>query len=289
MSRWLRRSLILLAALALSGFAAKSYGVQAVERMGLISRPVGPESPLTFGVPYDSFDIASGDRALKARLVQPSDTAPMVLVYHGTAESVSSWADVQALWAKAGVGSMVFDYSGFGDSGGDRTADNLQGDAGAAWRAFIARTPHAKRHVALGYSLGTGVLMDEARRLSPPPDGLVLTAGYSSAREAAAYFGIVPTWAVRWLPDRWNSVRNATRQRLPLLLLHSDADETFPLWMPRAIYDAAPGPKGFAVVHGFSHPEGHKRPTLAYWEPAIRFAATGALPAAPPPEAPRPR
>ena len=281
MRPWSRRAVAIFGVLAVSALAVSACGVQAIERMGLISRPVGPESPATYGVPYDSFDIDAGGRRLKARLVQPADTMPMVLVYHGTAESVSYWADVQALWARAGVGSLVFDYSGFGDSEGARTADHLQEDAVAAWQAFVARTPRARRRVALGYSLGTGVLMQQLPALTPPPDGLVLAAGYSSAREAAAYFGLVPKWAIPMLPDRWNSVANARRTTLPLLLLHSDADKTFPLWMPQAIRAAAAGPAALAVVHGYSHPAGHRTPTMQYWGAALDFAREGTLPAAP--------
>lgn len=257
---------------------ARAYGVQAIEQVGLISRPVGPESPATFGVPYDSFDILSGGRRLKARLVQPTDSAPMILLLHGTAESVSYWGDVQALWARAGVGSLVFDYSGFGDSDGPKGADQVEEDARSAWDEFVRRTPRAARRMAMGYSLGTGILMEQVGSFAPPPEGVVLAAGYSSAREAAVHFGIAPRWARPWLPDRWNTVRNAARSRIPLLLLHSDADQTFPLWMPQQVLASAAGPRALAVVRGYKHNEGHARPTEDYWGAALTFARTGRLP-----------
>src|SRR5678816_3292547 len=86
----------------------------AVERNGLIVAPDGPETPATFGAPFERLSLASGDRTLDATLVHAAqDTAPALLIFHGTAEAVSYWADTQALLYRHGITSMVFDYSGF--------------------------------------------------------------------------------------------------------------------------------------------------------------------------------
>ena len=121
-------------------------------------------------------------------------------------------------------------------------------------------------------------LVKEFPALVPEPQGLALVASYSSAREAAVRFGAIPNWAAPILPDLWNSVENIAAVRAPVLVVHSDADQLFPLSMPRQIFRAAHEPKSFVQLHGYKHEDGHLRPDSAYWDGVLRFARTGVLP-----------
>src|ERR1043165_629120 len=119
--RWIRLGAFILVLAVVYG-GVRRFAFLQVERSGLIAAPNGPETPATFGAPFESISIASGDRKLDAILVRaPVDTAPAVLFFHGTAEAVSFWADTQALLYRSGITSMVFDYSGFGRSTGRAT------------------------------------------------------------------------------------------------------------------------------------------------------------------------
>jgi uncharacterized protein len=248
----------------------------AVERRGLISATNGPETPASFGAPFESLTIASGDRTLDATLVKAeSDRAPALLIFHGTAEAISYWADTQALLRRHGITSMVFDYSGFGRSTGRATAAHLEEDADAAYAEFVRRIGPTARPYVLGYSLGTGVVFDAVGRWQPPPAGVVFAASYSSARDGAVAFGLVPGWLTFLLPDLWNNVRDARNLRQPLLVLQSDADQLFPVSMAKAVFDAATVPKEMVVLHGYRHEAGHHEPTDDFWAPVVRFLRTG--------------
>ena len=177
--RWLIVPLMLFAVLP---FAARSIAYRTVEKNGLISKPVGPETPATFGVPFNRVVIPRGSYHLDGVMTRISDRAPVVVIFHGSAESVSYWADVQALLYKAGVSSYVFDYSGFGNSGGERSAEVIAEDVRRAWRHAAIQFPYAERRIALAYSLGSGFLVKEFPQLVPEPQGLALIASYSSAR-----------------------------------------------------------------------------------------------------------
>jgi hypothetical protein len=263
---------VLVVVLAVVFLGIRHFAFLAVERNGLITAPNGPETPETFGAPSERLSIVSGDRTLDATLVRaPVDSAPALLIFHGTAEAVSYWADTQALLYRHGITSMVFDYSGFGRSTGRPTAAHLEEDADSAYAEFARRAgPRARRYV-LGYSLGTGVVFDAVARFTPPPSGVVFMASYSSAREGAVAFGLIPRWATFLLPDMWNNVRDARNLRQPLLVVQSDADELFPVSMATAVYDAATVPKQMVVLHGYRHDDGHQRPTDDYWAPVVRF------------------
>ena len=273
--RWTRLRLFLLV-LAVVFFGIRRFAFMAVERNGLITAPNGPETPETFGAPYQQVSIVSGDRKLDATLVRaPTDTAPALLIFHGTAEAVSYWADTQALLYRHGITSMVFDYSGFGRSTGRPTAAHLEEDADSAYAEFVRRVGPRPRHYVLGYSLGTGVALDAVQRFVPAPSGVVFMASYSSARDGAVAFGLIPKWATFLLPDMWNNVRDTRDLRQPLLVVQSDADQLFPVSMAKAVYDAATVPKQMVVLHGYRHEDGHQRPTDEYWAPVVRFLYSG--------------
>jgi len=275
--RRLWRSLaVLVVVLTVVFVGIRRFAFRAVERSGLITTPNGPETPATFGAPFQRFTVASSGRSLDAILVQaPSDTAPALLIYHGTAEAVSYWADTQALLYRHGITSMVFDYSGFGRSTGKATAAHLEEDADAAYADFIKRIGTRARPFVLGYSLGTGVVFEAVGRWKPQPAGVVFAASYSSARDGAVAFGLIPSWATFLLPDMWNNVRDTRNLSQPLLVMQSDADQLFPVRMAKAVYDAAAVPKQMVVLHGYRHEDGHQRPTEEYWAPVVRFVSGG--------------
>jgi uncharacterized protein len=272
--RWKPLAAVVLV-LAVVFVGVRRFAFNAVERNGLVVVPNGPETPATFGAPYEELSIGSGDRTLDAVLVRAAaDTAPALLIFHGTAEAVSYWADTQALLYRHGVTSMVFDYSGFGRSSGRPSAANLEQDAGAAYAEFVRRVGARPRRYVMGYSLGTGVVFDAVARFTPKPSGIVFAASYSSARDGAVAFGLIPRWATFLLPDLWNNVRDTRNLTQPLLVMQSDADQLFPLSMAKAVFDAATVPKEMVVLHGYRHEDGHQHPTDDYWAPVVRFMTT---------------
>lgn len=274
--RRLKQLAVLTIVLAVVFAGIRRFAFLTVERRGLIGAPNGSETPETFGAPFERLSIGSGDRKLDATLVRaPSDTAPAVLVFHGTAEAVSYWADTQALLYRHGITSMVFDYSGFGSSTGRATVAHLEEDSDSAYAEFVRRIGPRARPFVLGYSLGTGVVFDAVTRFRPSPAGVVFVASYSSARDGAVAFGLIPKWATVLLPDLWNNVRDTRNLRQPLLVVQSDADQLFPVSMAKAVFEAATVPKQMVVLHGFRHEDGHLRPTDEYWMPVVRFLASG--------------
>jgi uncharacterized protein len=259
-------------------FIARAIAFRTVESNSLISRPVGPETPLDFGVQFARVNVPRGAYHLDGVMTKFSDRAPVIVIFHGSAESVSYWADVQALFYKAGISSYVFDYSGFGNSGGERRAAVIEEDVRQAWRDAAIQFPFAERRIALGYSLGSGFLVKEFPTLVPEAQGLALVASYSSARDAAVAFGSIPGWASLILPDLWNSVENIAEVHAPVLVVHSAKDQIFPMAMPRSVFSAANEPKAFVRLQGYTHEDGHVRPEANYWASVMTFAQTGRLP-----------
>jgi fermentation-respiration switch protein FrsA (DUF1100 family) len=152
----------------------------------------------------------------------------------------------------------------------------LRQDALAAWSQFVALTPKAARRVALGFSLGTGVLIDVAEELHPAPGLLVVAGGFASAREMAVALGYVPGWASWALPDLWNNEQRLSHVAAPVLIIHSRVDEVIPYRDAQRLCRAGGGPRRLLPLEGLAH-DGPLNPAGAgaFWQAVIDVAASG--------------
>jgi len=232
----------------------------------------GPETPATLGMPFERVVIASHDRRLEGCVVharQEPEAERAVLIFHGAGENISDWVLPQKLLRAGGISSMVFDYSGNGDSSGMATRRNLNEDARAAYRVFVSQFPKARSRALIGFSMGNAPLLDALPELNPPPSRVVLAAAFSSVRDLAHYSFGVPAVLCALLPDVWNDVEAARKIRVPALVLHSQDDRSDPIWMGRAIFDAIPNQKQMVTLHGFRHRDGFLK--KEWWAPVISF------------------
>jgi fermentation-respiration switch protein FrsA (DUF1100 family) len=215
----------------------------------------------------------SGARLLHAAYAPAEHgQAPALMVCHGDDECLSNWAPVQAMLAHSGIGSFVFDYSGYGASSGRPSVRHLREDARAAYRMFRAATPDATRHYVLGHSLGSGVLLDVAREFTPAPDGMIIASGFSSARAAAVQTGRVPARLAWLLPDPWNNAARLRRIGLPLMLVHSRDDQVLPLAHAERLAQAAANLQELVLFDGMPHDAAILADHMeAYWAPVIAF------------------
>ncbi len=260
---------------AMLGFAGARLAASWIaERELLMTKPNGPETPADCGLDCDRFVIASGTRALQAWFVYPPpdrSTRAAVLIFHGTHESISQWVPAQQYLAEHGIASMVFDYSGYGDSNGAPTVANLRQDAQAAYGAFSLRTGPGCSRFLLGYSLGTGVLLEGASAFGDSFDGVALIAGYTSAREASIARGVLPQWLSLVLPDLYNNVRQVRHLNRPLLVVHSADDQRLPAGMAERVFRAANEPKRLVMLEGLKHNAMVHGHAAQYLAPVVEF------------------
>src|SRR5258708_33127626 len=78
--------------------------------------------------------IPSGDRKLSGIYLSAGESAPALLICHGIGERVEYWGGVQTLLCNMGVSSLVFNYSGYGESSGTISCTHCEQDAIAACR-----------------------------------------------------------------------------------------------------------------------------------------------------------
>lgn len=214
--------------------------------------------------------IESGERRLSAVYVTArvlaAEDAPAILICHGIGELVEYWGGVQELLKAMGISSLVFNYSGYGESTGRVSVANCEEDALAAYKVLAERGHRSI--ILLGFSMGTGVGCAVASRMDV--DGFVLCEGFSSLRDAGLAMGF-PRWLTRSVPNAWDTVNCIGELRMPVLVVHSDEDGLFPLSMAVQVAKACGANGELLVIGGLPHNAPIFAPTEEYWEPIAEW------------------
>jgi predicted alpha/beta-fold hydrolase len=221
------------------------------------------------GVPIDaSHDAPPGTRDLA------------VVVAHGF---TGSWRRpamrrIAGLLTTSGAGAVSFDFRGHGRSGGVSTVGDLEVldvQAAVAW----ARELGYQRIATLGFSMGASVVVRHAGLYGRLEGGLVAVAAVSGP--SRWYYRGTPAmrrthWVIERPVGRLVS-RVALRTRIsaagwdpapapphelvariapvPLLVVHGDADQYFPVEHAEHLFAAAGEPKQLWIEPGFGHAE----------------------------------
>ncbi|MFN2596966.1 MAG: alpha/beta hydrolase [Pyrinomonadaceae bacterium] len=177
-----------------------------------------------------------------------------VIFFHGNGGNLGHVGWLGEALARRGFDVLLFDYRGYGRSGGEmRDENDLYADADAAYDFAVgARGAQPDRIVLYGQSLGTTAVADLASRRKC--GALIVESGLSSASDMAATM-------LPWLPrplralgrNRFESARKLASVHSPVLIVHGDPDHTVPTDNARRLYAAANEPKRLMIVAGADH------------------------------------
>lgn len=277
-------SLAVLLALGAAGFGARAYATRAMSSRAVTPKPLGATTPASEGLPFSRVAVETDDRTLigwwvRAR-AESGKVAPAVLFLHGNGSSISDYVALQKFFYRQGISSLVFDYSGFGASGGSPSLKNAIADAGSVARVFADSAGQGARKIAMGSALGSTVLLQAIDSVQPHVNGLVIEGVAASVREAAVRDGRIPKVIAPLVVDIGDNVAAAKSVRVPLLAIHSYADNRFPFEDAERVTAAVPGQSSL-VRHwrkGHSALLASSRP--CDWAPVLTFVKVGALPGA---------
>jgi len=203
--------------------------------------------------PYEQVDVPRADGVPQFTWVMragASDAGPWVLYLHGNASSVASQVNIAhyRVLRNAGLNVLAPEYRGFGGVPGSPTEAVLQADAQAAFD-YLRNTRRVPPHsiVIYGWSLGAAVAVDLASRV--PPAAMILEGAPASLVDLAGRR--YPFFPLRlFMRSSFDSIRNISTIRAPILFLHSTDDEVIPISEGRRLHKEARGPTMFVELHG---------------------------------------
>lgn len=225
-------------------------------------RPI-PKAP---GVMVSRHAIPMPTRTLDSVFVAPVQSPQAaVLICHGIGEIVDHWTGAQQLLAEHGIASLVFDYSGYGKSGGTVKWRAFEDDAVAAFSLLRTLLPDVPISL-LGFSMGSGVAAAILNRVSPVR--LILCSAFTSFRDAACVLGL-PRKFARALPRIWSAQETLAGCDLPILIVHCERDRAFPMRMARELASFSSKNAELIIVPQQAHNEAFCHPKMSYWSHVI--------------------
>ncbi|MFQ5509208.1 MAG: alpha/beta hydrolase [Leptospirillia bacterium] len=222
-------------------------------------------TPERVGLEFEEVGFSSTDGTpLHGWMLFPQGTERgTVLFLHGNAQNISTHL-ASVYWLPAhGFRVFLFDYRGFGKSGGSPSLAGAHQDAAAALALLRARPEvDPSRLIVFGQSIGAAI---SVHLVATDPVGgiraLVLESplyGYRDiTREKLGDIWL--TWPLQWplsflMPDRYSPYRFIKDvSPIPLLIIHGEADVTIPPTHSERLFAVAGEPKTYWSVPGVKH------------------------------------
>jgi fermentation-respiration switch protein FrsA (DUF1100 family) len=248
--RLLRIGALLLGVLALS-FLSGCWN-RVVESQVFFPDKTIEQTPADFGLRYEDVWFESGDGVrLHGWLVPASALTHLLLFCHGNAGNISHRLDNVRLLQQRGITVFIFDYRGYGHSGGHISERGFYLDSEAAHQVARKWTEQHKAKLTIfGRSLG-GIAATHLGAVQAC-DGLILESTFPNMGAIAKALYRLP-FTERLFKHRLNAMDEITQVRAPILFFHGDQDKIVPIQLGRELFEAAPRPKEFVTVTGAGH------------------------------------
>jgi pimeloyl-ACP methyl ester carboxylesterase len=174
--------------------------------------------------------------------------ARTVVFFHGNGQTMYDETGLAEELSSRGLGVVLVEYRGYGISYGDPpTEESLYADAEVVLD-YLASIGVGRERVALwGFSLGTGVAAEMARR--DRAARVVLVAPYTSIVDMGkSWAPFLPVSLI--MSHRFDTLAKAPSIKAPTLVAHGDADEVVPYAMGEKVAHAIPGAKLVTIAGG---------------------------------------
>jgi len=174
-----------------------------------------------------------------------------ILYCHGNAGNLSSRGPtLKKIRDALGESVLIFDYPGYGKSGGKPSEKGCYQAADAAYDWLLKQKIGPEKVVIYGGSLGGGVAVDLASRKKHR--ALVLTKSFTSLPDVGQH--LHPWLPVRWLMrNRFDNLGKIGGITSPVFIVHGTADSLVPFEQGQRLFAAANEPKQFMQVNGGDH------------------------------------
>jgi len=204
-------------------------------------------TPGDAGIPYEDVYFKTEDGLeLNGWYLNNGKENPTLLYCHGNAGNISNRLTHIRLFRGIGLNIFIFDYRGYGHSGGEVSEAGMYEDACAAYIYLKSRGDlDPPKIFPFGESMGGAVAIDLACKHNPP---LVIVQSVPTSMEA-----LFKAKRASHFRGMFDSLSKITHLRSPLLMIHGDRDEIVPYRLGRELFKAANRPKEFYRIKGAGH------------------------------------
>ncbi len=237
-----------------------------------------PTTPAAWGLKYEAIDFKSADGTpLHGWFIPAKNKAAKgtIVFSHGNAGSISYHLGFCAWMAEASYNVFLYDYRGFGKSGGTVDRRGMIDDVKAAF-AYAMKRPDIDhtRLVSFGHSLG-GAQSVTALGETPVKGlrAIIIDGAFASYQAMARIIGgqlgaslVTDELAPKDFVKKLSPV--------PFLVVHGTNDEVVPVSQGRQLYEAAAQPKTLFEVKTGRHGTALSRDNGAYRKKLIAWLDT---------------
>ncbi len=228
---------------------AVTYFVSGYVEKRLLFHPVRKlqTKPQQIGLAFEEITLQATDGVnVHAWFIPHPQPLATVLFSHGNSGNISTRLPKLRVFHELRLSVLLYDYRGYGQSGGSPTEPGLYLDGQTAydWLANQKKIS-GDRLIAYGESLGGAVSVHLAARNKL---GAIILEGTFAKYEEVARHHYPLLWRFRRM--KFETVRLVESLTLPTLVLHSSEDEIIPVDQGRQLFAAAKQPKAFVELHG---------------------------------------
>ncbi len=224
--------------------------------------------PGVIGLDFEEVWLQSGGKRIHGWFIPAAAPRATLLFCHGNAGNISHRLDSIKRFHDLQLSVLIFDYRGYGRSGGRPGERVTYQDARAAWDYLTGeRGLRPDEIVLFGRSLGGAVAIELATVTDPM--ALIVESCFTSAVDMG-------TKTYPWLPIRlvsrirYDSLRRVGEIDAPKLFIHSIDDEVVPFGMGKRLYGRAQRPKQFLKIRG-GHQDGFMVSARLYTDTIAEF------------------
>ena len=168
------------------------------------------------------------------------DNYKTILYFHGNAGKLENRIYKLNHFKDLDVNFLIIAWRGFSGNEGKPTENNLYIDGNSAIEWLKKKDVVEKDIIIYGESLGTGIATEIAQNKNFA--GLILETPFTSMVEAAKnFYPYIPVGLL--LKDKYKNKEKIKNIKVPVLVMHGEADQIVPFWMGKKIFDLANNPK----------------------------------------------
>jgi fermentation-respiration switch protein FrsA (DUF1100 family) len=194
--------------------------------------------------------------------------APAVVLFHGNGGNMADRIDLAAeLHARLGWGVFLFDYRGYGISGGSPFEEGLYADGRAAVELVRERGWAKGGLVLWGRSIGAAVALEAALTSDAEVAAIVLDSPFTSVPAMGrAHYPLLAPLMYFGSSELFDNMDKIARITAPLMVIHGTVDRIVPQKMGRELFEAGNAPKRWVEIEGAGHNDLPYVDKQRYWQ-----------------------